>query len=147
MIAWTLTSMILLFWAAGKLGPYVEGYFWPVAVATQVSLHHHDDDTLENWTVLEGMMDKRRSCDFRSMRGFLIDPDTNLDVIAPIDTQESVKLRQPGDHSWGPWRVFSPVFEVEKKGKFIIETWHECHPFWLTRSVFWTSSGQRDWTE
>jgi len=112
--------------------PTLEGEFFPVATA-------YDVEAVQEGThvILSGQMEKTRTCEFRGMKAYLKDPITGLRVIAPIDVQESIKLRPPGDHSWGPWKIFVPWWTFEPQGTFEVITTHRCHPVWLTITKFY----------
>jgi hypothetical protein len=127
----------LWFWSqvAAYFGPRLEGELFPVALATNVQVSNLG----ENKSGLSGNMVKYRQCDFLSMEGYVFNPVTGQEVVAPIDVLENIKLRPKGEFAWGPWVVTFPIWQVSPTRKFQVVTYHRCHPFWVTETVFWRS--------
>lgn len=131
-IAGAISAFVVYFITA--TAPAIEGRLYPVAKATGYNTElAAGGDT----TRIYGVMEKYRNCEFISMTAYLTGMDGNA-VIAPITVNESIRLRPEGSFEWGPWFIRLPIWEADTH--FRVITVHQCHPLWVTRSVFLDTS-------
>lgn len=131
-VAWlaAIPVVLLIQW----MGQTLEGQFFPVALAKNVTIVEEDPQK----SVLWGEMDKYRDCTFLSVEAYLVDTFGRR-VLIPLNVRESVKLREPGaDLPWGPWIVSIPLWQAQ--ASLQIDTVHRCHWLYLTRTIFYDTT-------
>lgn len=114
-------------------GGKIEGYFFPVAVADEIKFQVVEMDQ----TVLNGTMKKMRECEFLGLRAYLTDV-AGLRIVVPLQVGETLKLRPPGDHGWGPWIVQLPLWSARNEMEIVVL--HRCTRLYVTETVFWNKT-------
>lgn len=112
-------------------GPRIEGFIWPVAASTDTTIVVLPE---QGKIEVAGVMNKYRNCDLIISVAYVSDAAGNR-VIARIEPIGNIKLRPVEKNAtWGPWRVDVPVWF--RKAWLSVQTVHQCHPLWETRSEF-----------
>ena len=126
----------ILIYSIVAFGGKIEGKLFPVALADSIRISEIDPALLIDGTRLEGTMVKLRNCDFIGLQASILNP-VGTKIVVPMDVRESIKLREKGEHEWGPWRVLLPVWQVEPQIEIIV--FHQCNPFYITETEFYNS--------
>lgn len=129
-ILWMMMSLILLHSFGPALGR-IEGKFWPVVRAAQITSVTDDGLT----SVFEGTTDKIRDCDFISIRWFVGQHDGAARSDAQLLILERDKLRPISPFGFGPWAV--RLSEADLRGNSFAEVQHDCHMLFPTVTRFY----------
>lgn len=114
------------------VGPALEGKYFPVSTVTSLTARIPYE---ANSTLLKGTSFKiRQDCAFIKLEWWYGTPNGNR-VLVPLTLLEPSKLRGGGWFDWGPWLVtLHPLQVLEASHAYV---YHECHPFWHTKTLFY----------
>ena len=140
-----LTALVLFItvtYAAGENIPgKIEGYFFPVTKSVKfwTEKHYHNSSEIHYAPALilaNGVMEKKRDCQFISMEVVIFDNLGNSAVVE-VDNLEGTKIRDVGFHLYGPWIIRAPFDDTIIRNLHVhIYVTHRCHIFWKTVSPF-----------
>lgn len=108
----------------------VEGYFFPVTKDSSItSVMEVSKFEVE----IMGSFTKQRSCSFQGIE-FQLESISTYSV-AQVAFLEPNKVRQQGDHMFGPWRVQLKAEQLEEAVAYV---YHQCawRP-WKTKTLLW----------
>jgi hypothetical protein len=112
--------------------PDLEGYFFPVVEDTKIEVVEPDPEAL-NWSLIEGSSLKVRDCQFLGIKWYLGHPTFGTQT--GFRLLERSKRREPGRFSFGVWAVQLTPEQLTQNSMAVAT--HRCHPFWITRTVFY----------
>lgn len=108
---------------------YLETMIYPVVTEFKIN---SEIPTAMNHTIVAGQYEKRRNCESRGITWYLKDKKTGQDIPLPVNRM-IVQTRPVGEYSFGPWEIWAKKEDLRNNGYAVVL--HDCHPFYLTRSI------------
>ena len=130
-VAMFLAAYILTEVYAGRF----EGQAYPVV--TQVTFTKIDPVGDTRSRIYGSFYKERGSCDFDDIQFYLGQPWQGVRVDRVLE--EGAKERGGGYEDFGPWLVQLDAEQFAGRSYAVVE--HRCHPFWLTKTIFYNQEG------
>lgn len=125
---WILATIIMFFTLHN--GGAIEGMIFPVADVFYINTAEDKDN--DGWAELSGTFKKTRECDYHDIEWFW-QGETNSTRI-PLK-YPSAKIRSKGSYEFSNWLLYMPYDQIKDQSYAIV--YHECHPFWKTKTKFY----------
>lgn len=132
----TLVCIHLMF----AFGPVLERRLFPVMINGKIE---KVEPVATNSSRLEFTAEKIRNCDWIRTSWWIGDPD-GLSAQVPAVHKAPPQVRPTGRHYWNQLFVGLPE-HVLRTASFSI-TFHRCHPFWASQSMFYDSRNDDDYS-
>ncbi len=113
-----------------SVGGHIEGYLLPVATLAQIDhIEEVEGFSIRIW----GQSARLRQCQFDRLEWRL--GDERAYSVVDLVFEESSKVRDAGDFSFGPWRLHLTKKQLHERSYAWV--YHRCHWLWHTRSRFY----------